>query len=124
MDRWEAQYNFWSQFGVPAYEANSVPDLRDVTFPYITYEAAASGFDEPVYITASVWDNTSSWSRIDPIVDEIERYIRKMGCPKMDGGRYRVYVGDTTFAQNMGDPDNDKIRRKVLNVTFEFMMEV
>ena len=42
MDRYEAQYAFWSSFGVPAYEQNSVPDLDDLTFPYITFEAAAT----------------------------------------------------------------------------------
>lgn len=124
MDRWQAQYQFWSQFGIPAYEKNSVPDVKDLTYPYITYEAAASGFDEPVYCVASIWDNNSSWERVDALADTIEHHIRKMGCPEIDGGRYRAWIGDTTFAQNMGDPDNDKIRRKVLNVNFEFMTEV
>lgn len=124
MDRWQAQYEFWSQFGVPAYEENSAPDYRNVTFPYITYEAAASGFYEPVSITASIWDENSSWSRVDALADQIEHFIRHMQvCPKMDGGRYRVYI-DGNFANNMGDPDNDKIKRKELNVFFEFMTEV
>lgn len=122
MDKWQAQYDFWSSFGIPAYEANSVPDYRELTFPYISYEAAGSGFDETVSVTASIWDNTDTWERLDPITDQIEHYIRTMGCPKMDGGRYRVWIGETTFAQNMGDPSNDRIRRKVLNVNFEFMI--
>lgn len=124
MDKWETIYHFWSSFGVPAYEQNSVPDYRDLTFPYITYEAAASGFEEPVSVAASIWDENSSWVRADALADKIERYIRKMGCPVIDGGRYHVWIGETTFAQNMGDPNNDRIRRKVLNVNFEFMTEV
>lgn len=121
MDRWQAQYEFWSSFGVPAYEANSVPDLRDLTFPYITYEAAAGGFGDIVSVTASIWDNTSTWGRVDELADTIEHAIRISDPVVYDGGMYRVWIGETTFAQNMGDPDNDKIRRKVLNVNFEFM---
>lgn len=124
MDKWQVQYDFWSQFGVPAYEENSVPDLKEVIFPYITYEASGSGFNEPVSVTASIWDKNTSWSRVDALSDLIEHHIRTMGCPKMDGGRYRVFIGSTPFAQNMGDPDNDKIKRKVLNVNFEYMTEV
>ncbi len=122
MDKWQAQYNFWSQFGIPAYEENSVPDYRDLTFPYIAYEAASGSFEDTVSITASIWDNTKSFARIDPIADQIERFIRKMGCPEIDGGRYRVWT-NPEFAQNMGDPDNDLLKRKVLNVNFEFMTE-
>ena len=121
MDRWESQYQFWNQFGVPAYEANSVPDRDDLTYPYITYQAAAGGFDDLVSIEASIWDRNPSWLTVDILSDEIEHHIRTANPVRYDGGMYRVYIGDTTFAQNMGDPDDDLIKRKILNVTFEFM---
>lgn len=121
MDRWQALNQFWSSFGVPAYEENSVPDLRDLTFPYITYQATVGGWDEPVTVTASIWDKNSSWANVDELSDTIERAIRLADPVRYDGGMYRVWIGDTPFAQNMGDPDNDRIRRKVLNVNFEFM---
>lgn len=120
MDRWEAQYQFWNSFGVPAYEENSVPDKKNVTYPYITYQASAGGFGSILSVTAAVWDENSSWQRVDEITDTIERALALMLPVKYDGGMYRVWA-DSTFAQNMGDPDNDKIRRKVLNVNFEFM---
>ena len=120
MDRWEAQYQFWNSFGVPAYEANSVPDIKNLTYPYITYEAMAGGFDDTLSVTASIWDESTSWQTADELTDTIERAIALMLPVRYDGGMYRVWKG-TPFAQNMGDPDNDKIRRKVLNVNFEFM---
>lgn len=123
MDKWQVQYEFWSQFGIPAYEENSVPDYRDLTFPYISYEAASGGFEDTISVEASIWDNNRSYIRIDPIADEIQRFIKEMGCPEMEGGRYRVW-SEPEFARNMGDPDNDSIRRKVLSVNFEFMTEV
>ncbi len=119
MDKWQAQHQFWSSFGIPAYEENSVP--KGAEFPYITYQAVSSGFEAILTVSASVWTRTTSWTQADAKADEIERYIRSMGCPEIDGGRYRVYIGDTTFAQSMGDPNDDQIKRKLLTVTFEFM---
>lgn len=120
MDRYEAQYNFWSSFGVPAYEVNSVPDLDRVTFPYITYEAAAAMFDNDVQLNASIWTRTTSWLQADTLSDAIETALK-------DGGQILHYTGgtiwitaDNTFAQNMGDPDDDRIKRKLLSVVLHF----
>ena len=119
MDKWQAQHEFWSSFGVPAYEEHSVPD--GAPFPRITYEAATSVFESLVSITASIWTRSTSWATADGLADEVERYIKSMECPVINGGRYRVYIGDTTFAQRMDDPSDDQIKRILLNVTFEFM---
>lgn len=119
MDKWQAQTSFWNSFGVPAYEEHNVPE--GASFPRITYEAATSVFDSLVSITASIWTRSTSWAKADALADSIERYIKQMGCPAIDGGRYRVYIGNTTFAQKMDDPNDDQIKRIVLNVTFEFM---
>lgn len=121
MDRWETLYNFWSSFGIPAYEENSVPE--DAQFPYITYEASVGTFDSITTLSASIWDRTTRGTAfVDAKADEIERYIKNMGCPKIEGGRYRVYA-EGTFAQNMGDPEDRLIKRKVLTVNFEFMTD-
>ena len=121
MDKWQAQHEFWSSFGVVAYEEHSVPyDQRD-TFPRITYEAAIGEFETLVPVTASIWTKSSSWTTADLLANKIEEMIKAMGCPAMDNGRYRVYIGDTTFAQKMDDPEDDQIKRILINVTFEFM---
>lgn len=124
MDKWEAQYNFWSSFGLPAYDENAVPDRREVTYPYITYEAITGGFDEPCQVSASIWDRGPSYEAVDRKADEIRRRIKSMGCPEIEGGRYRVYVESPEYATHMGDPDDDQIRRNRLMVTFEYMTEV
>ena len=129
MDRWQAQNEFWSSFTyedeegetvyIEAYDESSVPD--DAELPYITYQAQAGPFETILNVTASVWTRSQYWDMADKIADEIESRIKSMGCPEIDGGRYRVYIGETAFAQNMGDPTDDMIKRKVLNVNFEFM---
>lgn len=119
MDKWQAQHEFWSSFGVPAYEEHSVPD--GAPFPRITYESATSVFESLVSITASIWVRSTSWKDADALADAIEEHIKRMGCPEINKGRYRVYIGDTTFAQKMDDPNDDQIKRIIINVTFEFM---
>lgn len=121
MDRWEALYKFWSSFEIPAYEENSVPD--NAQMPYITYEATVGEFETVVPLSASIWDRTTKGTAfIDAKADEIEKFIKKMGCPKVNGGRYRVYPNGT-FAQNMSDPEDKLIRRKLLYVNVEFMTD-
>lgn len=119
MDKWQAQHEFWNSFGVPAYEEHSVPDKAP--FPRITYEAAMSTFENLVAITASIWTRSTSWETADTLSNTIEGRIKEMGCPEIVGGRYRVFIGQTTFAQKMDDPNDDQIKRIVLNVTFEYM---
>lgn len=120
MDAWQAQQAFWGQFGA-AYEENSVPN--DAGFPRITYQAAVNSLDNDVAITASIWTRSTSWNSADMIANAIKERIKDMGCPKIDGGRYRVYIGSTPFAQKTTDPDDKEVKRIVINVNFEFMTE-
>lgn len=118
IDRWQALYDFWSGFGWAAYEENSVP--KDAEYPYITYEANTAGFENIVSLTASLWTRNGSWEEADRKSDEIENYIKTMGCPRIKDGRYRVFT-EGEFAQSMGDPDDILIKRKLLNIQVEFM---
>lgn len=120
MDRFEAQYAFWSSFGVPAYEVNSVPDLDTVSFPYITYEAATAPFDADVSITASVWTRSTSWLQADTLADAIETALKNGGQVLQYTGGVLWVTTDTPFAQHMGDPDDDRIKRNRLAVTVHY----
>lgn len=118
MDKWQAQAAFWEKFGA-AYEENSVPD--NAGFPRITYNAAVNDIDNIVSVQASVWTRSTSWASADAITSAIEREIKSMGCPIIEGGRYRVFIGNTPFAQKMGDPNDDLIKRVLISVNFEFL---
>lgn len=120
MDKWEAQYEFWSGFGVPAYEQNSVPDADHVVFPYITYTAASSTFDEDAAVTASVYTRSTSWEEADRISDLIETRLKNGGAVVKcdDGGVW--FTIRPPFSQSMGDPDDDMVKRKVISVMLHF----
>lgn len=119
MDRWQAQYAFWSSFGVPAYEENSVPD--NPVFPYITYESAASAFDDDYFVNASVWTRSTSWAQADALSDAIEQNLTYGGkVLPYTGGMIWVTLG-APFAQSMGDPEDGMIKRKRLSVLLHFV---
>lgn len=118
MDKWQALYSFFNSFGVQAYEVSTLPE--NATFPRITYSSAIGSIDDVIQIDASVWDLSNSWANVDEIVKAIESKIQNIGCPQIEGGRYRVYKG-TPYAQRMTDPENDNIRRTVLHINFEFL---
>ena len=127
MTKAAAIYQFWNSFGIKAYEENTVIDADEdgnpvePTFPYITYQLVTDSFDREVAATASLWYRGESWTAINAKTEEISAHIGFGGkIIKCDGGRIWIKRGQP-FAQNMGDESDDLIKRKYLDLTFEFM---
>ena len=119
MTKAAAIYQFWSSFGLTAYEENTVP--TDAAFPYVTYQLVTDSFDREVAATASLWYRGESWTAINAKTEEIAQRIGLGGVIiKCDGGRIWIKMGQP-FAQNMGDESDDLIKRKYINVVYEFM---
>ena len=119
MTKAAAIYQFWSSFGLTAYEENSVP--VGAAFPYITYQLVTDSFDSEVATSASLWYRSESWTAINAKTEEISQRISRGGkIIPCDGGAIWLKLGQP-FAQNMGDESDDLIKRKYLNITAEFM---
>ena len=119
MTKSAAIYQFWSGFGLTAYEENTVP--TDATFPYITYQLVTDSFDSEIPLTASIWYRSESWTGINAKTEEISQEISRGGkIISCDGGAIWLKRGQP-FAQSMGDESDDLIKRKYLNITAEFM---
>ena len=119
MTKESAIHNFWSTFGLIAYEENSVP--ADAVLPYITYQLVVDSFDNEVSMTASLWDNSTSWAYLIVKSNEIAQTIGRGGIIlDCDGGSIWIKKG-VPFIQNMSDPDNVNIKRKLINITVEYL---
>lgn len=119
MKKAAAIYQFWSSFGLTAYEENTVP--TDATFPYITYQLVTDSFDREVPVTASLWYRSESWTEINAKTEEISQKISRGGkIIACDDGTVWMKRGQP-FAQNMRDESDDLIKRKYLNITAEFI---
>ena len=119
MTKAAAIYQFWSGFGLTAYEENTVPS--DATFPYITYQLVTDSFEREIPLTASMWYRSESWTGINAKTEEISQTISRGGkIISCDGGAIWLKRGQP-FAQSMGDESDNLIKRKYLNITAEFM---
>jgi hypothetical protein len=119
MDKLQALHDFWSSFGIPAYDELTVPDGAEL--PYITYEAASDDFENTLYLTASIWYRDESWASITAKEKQISEAIGRGGYTKhYDEGAFWLYKR-SPWAQRMNDPDDDMIRRIILQYSIEFL---
>lgn len=105
-----ALQKFFSGFGLPAYEENSVPD--DAELPYITYEIAAGDWLDQTSISATVWYKGTSYIGLFKKIDEIEKKVDGgLSIQTVDGVVY--LFKDTPFSQPINTTD-DKVKAVTL----------
>lgn len=122
MTKAAALSQFWSSFGLNAYEENSVPsgDGRP-NFPYITYQLATDSFGSEVSLSASLWYRATSLVNINAKTEEISKRIGRDGVYlPCDGGAIWI-KRENTFATTMSDDSDDMIKKKYINITAEFL---
>ncbi len=117
MDKWQALNTFWNRFDLVAYDENTVPD--GAALPYITYMASTGEIDEPIYLTASIWYRSNSWTEVSQKADEISNYIGGGAGESYDGGRLWI-TKSIPFAQRMSEASDYQVRRILLQVNAEF----
>lgn len=115
---------FFSRF-LPAYEENSVYSMDEPPeMPYLTYQLTTGAFDpnsNGAAIAISLWYRSESWLAINAKTEEISRAIGRHGVTlRCDGGGILIRRNDTNFAQSMGDPSDDRVKRKYINLTIEY----
>ena len=118
MNRIQAYHNFWSGFGLTAYDGTTVPDnaMELNNDKYLTYEVADDSFEGQVALTVSLFYRSTSWKDIQEKEMEIANAITRGGkMIKYDGGAFWIKK-DTPWAQRLSDTEDDTIRRIVLNI--------
>ena len=133
MNKQEAYNALWRQFGVLAFEENTVPDDEVINsliqsgvatskFPMITYQVITDDLGNVLFPSASIYDKSSSWERADKLANTISARIQAMNTIKLDNGRMFVTKG-SPFSQHMDEEGDESIRRIVLNIGVEFLTE-
>lgn len=114
-----AVYGFMSGFGIPAYAATSVPD--DADFPYITYELAVDDFwGGDVSLPMSIWYRGDSESEPNAKAREVSKAVAGGKYLACDDGAVLLKKG-SPFCQSMGDGSDDKVKRRYVNLTAQFI---
>lgn len=118
MTKEQALYTFWSSFGLPAYDENTVPD--NAKLPYITYNVVDDKLDRPVLLQGSLWYRGTKWTDVTAKKNEIAQFLEGFVTYKLDNGWVWVVQG-SPFAQRMSDPNDDQIRRMYINIQAEYL---
>ena len=133
MNKWQAQQEFWSGFGLPAYDELTVPDeiwdeelqkMVKLEMPYLTYEAVSGNLDAQSIVTANLWYRSNSWAEISQKADAIASaiYNDPRSAIPIDGGYMKVRLPDGTMHSDRMDEPNDKqVRRIRFTVELEFL---
>lgn len=122
MTKAAALYNFYSSFGIPAFEENCVPsDDEAPNFPYLTYNVTTGDFGGEIALIVNLWYRSESWVAANAKAEEISAKIGRGGVMlKCDDGAIWLKRG-SPFSQSMGDPEDNLIKRKYINITAEFL---
>lgn len=97
---------FYSSFGIPAYEEHTVPD--DAALPYITYEIMNPDWRDDAIITANVWYSGTTFGPLFKKVDEISAKLGEGLRVPTDTGSLYLYKGNP-FSQ-VSDTGNDEVK--------------
>lgn len=118
MTKEQAYHAFLASFGWATYDENTVPD--DATLPRITYNFSDAEFGDPVAMSVSVWDRSTSWASVTAMKNSIYNAIGLGGkIIRFDGGYIWVKRGQP-FSQRMAD-ENDAIRRIYIVLEVEYL---
>ena len=119
MTKEEALSSFYGQFGT-AYEETHLP--KSASLPYLTYSVSTASFgDGDTSLSLSVWTRSTSWALANSIAKQISDTLG-LGGVVIDCDDGAVWLkGGIPFAQNMGDESDDLIKRKVINITAEYI---
>jgi len=116
-----AIYQFLSGFGIPAYPMTSVPD--EAEFPYITYDLVVGGWgDGESNMVVNVWYYGDSEAEPNAKVREIAEEIGFGGTLlPFDTGAVWVKRGSPWALSLSIAGEDDKVKRRRLNVTLEYL---
>ena len=125
MTKEQAVHAFFSQFGLKVYQEDSVPSGDDAPdFPYGTYNLVTDDFyGGDVPLSFSLWYLDSSWLAINAKTEEISRAIGLNGYFMNCNGGAVWFKKGSPFATSSGDESNRLIKRKLINITVEYITD-
>lgn len=117
-----ALYQFLSGFQIPAYVATATPSEAD--FPYLTYTPVEGDWDSgEVAVQANLWYRTESEALPNSKVRDISRAIGRGGVTvPCDDGMLWIKRGSPWAQTVRVDGEDEKIKRRYLNLSIEYLI--
>lgn len=118
MNKAQSLQDFWSSFGIKAYDENSVPEKTE--YPYLTYSAITDSLENIIPMSASIWYRGTSWKDISDKAEEISKELEKGKLIELDKGYTYIYRG-SPFARRVGGFADDMVKQIYLNINVEYL---
>lgn len=127
MDKEQAYHKFWSSFGIPAYDENTVinPNTGGLPEPpYLTYDVIIGGIGDECYSNVTLWYRGSSWAGVTEKAHEIERFFGfGERTIDFDNGKTRIWLGSPKY-QRGKESEDPTIRMIEMNIITENIQTV
>lgn len=121
MKKAEALNRFFNSFGIPAYPISAVPDEKEITFPYMTFENVLPVYGgETASITVNLWYKTESETVITDKVEEIAEFIGLGGSTVVCDNGFLWIKRGSPFSVPIVETD-PSYKRRALNIELEFI---
>jgi len=116
----QALYTFFSQFTIPAYPANSVPETT--TFPWLTYEAkVGNAMDGSISCAVNLYYHTDSEAQPNAKAKEIADAIGMGGkVLTYDDGAIWIRRGEP-WCTPLVNTDNYAIKQRQLMLMLDYL---
>ena len=110
IDIMEALQVFWSQFGIPAYAEDMVPE--DAKLPYIRYSVAKAPLTSASVLTAYNYHSARLMGNVEraAVADQIAKAIPQGGIKvRLSGGGYLIMHRGSDFQTPNIDPEDPNV---------------
>lgn len=119
MNKYQALQQFYSSFGLTAYEENTIK--KDAEMPYITYEVITDSLsDTSTALSCTLWYKSNKWTDINAKAEAISSRLATGVRLEVDNG-YIILDKGSPFAQNVPKSDDNTVKAKYININAQFI---
>lgn len=119
MNKYQAMYKWFNDLGIPFYVDTNVPDMKEIEYPYGTYQNVIGNWTDQVSITVRLYYRTTSEKEINAMVQKLTDKLKENNQVICDDGMLWINSG-TPYCQAVSDVVDDTIRSRYINLLVDY----
>jgi hypothetical protein len=119
MNKYQAIYKWFNDLGIPFYVDTNVPDMKEISYPYGTYQNVIGSWPDRVSNTVRLYYRTTSEKEINAMVQKLTDKLKENNQVICDDGMLWVNPG-APYCQAVSDEEDDTIRSRYINLLVDY----
>lgn len=119
MNKFQAIHKWFNDLGIPFYVDTNVPDMKEISYPYGTYQNVIGSWPDRVSNTVRLYYRTTSEKEINAMVQKLTDKLKENNQVICDDGMLWVNPG-TPYCQAVSDEEDDTIRSRYINLLVDY----